>query len=118
VQEHKDRFVSGSASFRAAISLARLRRDNGLAGDARALRAPVHGWFTEGFDSADLIEAKALLDELRSARDLSTAAAGHLPLPAHQLYEAADARLARGLAGSQGHEMSRHPAICPDPDVT
>ena len=51
--------------LRAAASLARLRRDQGRHGEARDLLAPVYGWFTEGFDTADLIEAAALLDELR-----------------------------------------------------
>ena len=50
--------------LRAAASLARLRRDQGRGTEARDLLAPVYGWFTEGFDTADLIEAKALLDEL------------------------------------------------------
>jgi class 3 adenylate cyclase/predicted ATPase len=51
--------------LRAAVSLARLRRDQGRRGEARDLLAPVYGWFTEGFDTQDLKEAKALLDELR-----------------------------------------------------
>jgi hypothetical protein len=38
--------------------------DQGRAREARALLAPIYGWFTEGFGTADLIEAKALLDEL------------------------------------------------------
>ena len=46
------------------MSLARLRRDQGRRGEARELLAPVYGWFTEGFDTQDLKEAKALLDEL------------------------------------------------------
>jgi predicted ATPase len=50
--------------LRAAASLARLHRDQGRYGEARALLAPVYGWFTEGFDTPDLKEAKALLDEL------------------------------------------------------
>jgi len=50
--------------LRAAVSLARLRRDQGRRAEARELLAPVYGWFTEGFDTADLKEAKALLDEL------------------------------------------------------
>src|SRR5216684_531583 len=50
--------------LRAAVSLARLRRDQGRRAEARDLLAPVYGWFTEGFDTPDLIEAKALLDEL------------------------------------------------------
>jgi predicted ATPase len=50
--------------LRAAASLARLRRDQGRAVEGCDLLAPVYGWFTEGFDTADLKEAKALLDEL------------------------------------------------------
>jgi class 3 adenylate cyclase/predicted ATPase len=50
--------------LRAAVSLTRLRRDQGRRAEARDLLAPVYGWFTEGFDTADLKEAKALLDEL------------------------------------------------------
>jgi predicted ATPase len=50
--------------LRAAASLARLRRDQGRHTEARDLLAPIYGWFTEGFDTQDLKEAKALLDEL------------------------------------------------------
>jgi len=50
--------------LRAAVSLARLRSDQDRRAKARDLLAPVYGWFTEGFDTADLKEAKALLDEL------------------------------------------------------
>jgi predicted ATPase len=50
--------------LRAASSLARLCRDQGRRAEARDLLAPVYGWFTEGFDTADLKEAKALLGEL------------------------------------------------------
>jgi predicted ATPase len=50
--------------LRAAVSLARLRRDQGRRAEARDLLAPVYGWFTEGFDMPDLKDAKALLDEL------------------------------------------------------
>ena len=50
--------------LRAAVSLVRLRRDQGRRAAARDLLAPVYGWFTEGFDTPDLKEAKALLDEL------------------------------------------------------
>jgi predicted ATPase len=53
-----------SWELRAATSLARLWRDHGERQQARDLLAPVYGWFTEGFDTADLKEAKALLDEL------------------------------------------------------
>ena len=50
--------------LRAAMSLARLWRDQGKRAAARDLLAPVYGWFTEGFDIADLKDAKVLLDEL------------------------------------------------------
>ena len=53
-----------SFELRAAMSLARLWRDQGKARQARELLAPVYGWFTEGFDTLDLKEAKALLEEL------------------------------------------------------
>jgi predicted ATPase len=56
-----------SWELRAAMSLARLWRDQGKRQEARELLAPVYGWFTEGFDTLDLKEAnKALLDELAS----------------------------------------------------
>ena len=55
-----------SWELRAATSLARLWRDQGKVQQARELLAPVYGWFTEGFDTRDLKEAKALLDELTS----------------------------------------------------
>ena len=50
--------------LRAATSLARLLGDDGRQEEARELLAPVYGWFTEGFDTADLTDAKALLAEL------------------------------------------------------
>jgi len=50
--------------LRASVSLARLRRDQRRHAEAHALLASVYGWFTEGFDTPDLKEAKALLDEL------------------------------------------------------
>jgi len=50
--------------LRAAMSMARLRRDQGKRDEARELLAPIYGWFTEGFDTLDLKQAKALLDEL------------------------------------------------------
>ena len=53
-----------SWELRAAMSMARLWRDQGKVREARELLAPVYGWFTEGFDTRDLKEAKALLDEL------------------------------------------------------
>ena len=53
-----------SWELRAATSLARLWRDQGKRQQARELLAPVYGWFTEGFDTLDLKQAKAVLDEL------------------------------------------------------
>jgi predicted ATPase len=53
-----------SWELRAAMSLARLWRDQGKRTQGRDLLAPVHGWFTEGFDTADLKDAWTLLDEL------------------------------------------------------
>jgi predicted ATPase len=54
-----------SLELRAAMSLSRLWQQQGKRAAAHALLAPIYGWFTEGFDTADLQEAKALLDELR-----------------------------------------------------
>jgi predicted ATPase len=53
--------------LRAAVSLARLLSDHDRRSEARDLLAPVYGWFTEGFDTQDLKQAKALLDELGGA---------------------------------------------------
>jgi predicted ATPase len=53
-----------SYELKAATSLARLLARQGSGGDARDLLAPVYGWFTEGFDTIDLKDAKALLDQL------------------------------------------------------
>ncbi len=50
--------------LRAATSLARLRQGQGKSEEAHDLLAPVYNWFTEGFDTADLKDAKALLEEL------------------------------------------------------
>ena len=55
-----------SLELRAATSLARLWRDQDKRAEAHDLLAPVYGWFTEGFDTLDLMEAKALLAELAS----------------------------------------------------
>ena len=51
--------------LQAAVSLARLWRDQGKHTEARDLLGPIYHWFTEGFDAPDLKDAKALLDELR-----------------------------------------------------
>jgi len=53
-----------SLELRAAMSLARLWQQQGKQAEAHELLAPVYGWFTEGFDTADLQEAKALLEAL------------------------------------------------------
>jgi predicted ATPase len=53
-----------SLELRAAMSLSRLWQQQGKRGEARELLAPIYGWFTEGFDTADLQEARALLEEL------------------------------------------------------
>ena len=53
-----------SWELRASMSMARLWRDQGKRDKARELLAPIYGWFTEGFDTPDLKQAKALLDEL------------------------------------------------------
>jgi predicted ATPase len=55
-----------SWELRAAMSLARLWRDRGKRDEARDLLAPIYGWFTQGFDTLDLMQAKALLEELAS----------------------------------------------------
>jgi predicted ATPase/class 3 adenylate cyclase len=58
-----------SLELRAAMSLSRLWRQEGKRDDARALLAPIYDWFTEGFDTADLQEAKTLLDELGTGHE-------------------------------------------------
>ena len=50
--------------LRATVSLARLLRDNNRRAEARSMLADIYNWFTEGFDTADLKDAKALLEEL------------------------------------------------------
>jgi predicted ATPase len=54
--------------LRAAVSFARLRRDQGRRAEATDLLAPIYGWFTEGFDTPDLKEAKAPLEALPAPR--------------------------------------------------
>jgi predicted ATPase len=53
-----------SLELRAAMSLSRLWQQQGKQAEARALLAPIYAWFAEGFDTADLQEARALLEEL------------------------------------------------------
>ena len=62
-----------SWELRAATSLARLRRQQGRPQEAVALLAPILGWFTEGFDTADLQAARALLDDLENPAALEAA---------------------------------------------
>ena len=57
-----------SFELRIATSLARLWQSQGKRQEAHALLAPIYNWFTEGFDTADLKDAKALLDELEDGR--------------------------------------------------
>jgi predicted ATPase len=57
-----------SWELRAAMSLARLWQQHGKQAEARALLAPIYGWFTEGFDTADLQEARVLLEQLSGER--------------------------------------------------
>ena len=59
-----ERQQAKSWELRAATSLARLWRDAGRRAEAHDLLAPVYGWFTEGFDTLDLKQAKALIGEL------------------------------------------------------
>ena len=53
-----------SWELRASLSLSRLWQQQGKRGEARKLLAPIYGWFTEGFNTGDLQEVKALLEEL------------------------------------------------------
>jgi class 3 adenylate cyclase/predicted ATPase len=62
-----------SWELRASMSLARLWRDQGKVKEARELLAPVYGWFTEGFDTRDLKEAKVLLEELAACPGVAPA---------------------------------------------
>jgi len=55
-----------SWELRAAMSMARLWRDQGRRDEARDLLTPVYNWFTDGFDTRDMKEAKFLLDELHA----------------------------------------------------
>jgi predicted ATPase len=55
-----------SWELRAATSMARLWRDQGKRQQAHDLLAPVYGWFTEGFDTLDLKDAKAMLEQLKA----------------------------------------------------
>jgi predicted ATPase len=57
-----------SLELRAAMSLSRLWQQQGKQAEAQALLAPVYGWFTEGFDTADLQEARGLLEQLSEER--------------------------------------------------
>ena len=94
--------------LRAAASLARLRRDQGRPAEARDLLGPIYDWFTEGFDTPDLKEAKALLDELAVSRQLPLiyCIAGEFPRKAWQIAIASSgsavARMRVHICGSTG----------------
>jgi predicted ATPase len=62
VARHQD---AKSLELRAALNLSRLWQQQGKQAEARELLTPIYGWFTEGFDAADLQDAKALLEELK-----------------------------------------------------
>ncbi len=66
-----------SWELRTATSYARLLREQGSVGEAHELLAPVYGWFSEGFTTKDLKEAKALLGELRDCLGAGVGAHGH-----------------------------------------
>jgi predicted ATPase len=57
-------FATGEWELRATVSLARLWQKQGRVDEARQMLAEIYGWFTEGFDTPDLQEARALLEEL------------------------------------------------------
>jgi predicted ATPase len=103
--------------LRAAMSLARLRRDQGRCAEAHNILAPVYTWFTEGFDTPDLKHAKALLDEL-GARD------GHFGLAARPGSRtlrrksggsSATRPTSRGPAASAGRAEQPHRSRCDTP---
>ena len=66
VREHKQQMKAKAWELRATMSLARLLATQGRREEARTMLAEIYSWFTEGFDTADLKDAKALLDELGS----------------------------------------------------
>jgi predicted ATPase len=55
-----------SLELRTAMSLVRLWQQQGKQAEASELLAPIYGWFTEGFDTADLQKARALLEDMRA----------------------------------------------------
>src|SRR4029077_17105332 len=70
-----------SWELRAAMSMARLWRDQGKVQQAHELLAPVYGWFTEGFDTLDLKEAKAPLEQLASGARYALGSMGSMSMP-------------------------------------
>ena len=64
MMQSKSRAGNESLELRATMSLARLLASQGRRDEARTMLAEIYNWFTEGFDTADLKDAKALLDEL------------------------------------------------------
>jgi hypothetical protein len=75
-----------SLELRAATGLARLWQSQGKCQDAYDLLSPVYGWFTEGFDTADLKDAKAWLDELST--DKGVIKSDKVPKPVQAKFEA------------------------------
>ena len=65
--------------LRASTSLARLWRDQGKRAEARDLLTPIYDWFTEGFDAPDLVEAKALLNEIGRSSPMTADCAPTVP---------------------------------------
>jgi predicted ATPase len=91
-----------SLELRAAMSMSRLWQQQGKRTAARCLLAPIYGWFTEGFDTADLQEAKALLEELAEA---------HCPLRLARWRAAPVFGIWRVILGLfQGGDLRQHPA--------
>ena len=100
-----------SWELRTAMSLARLWRDQGKVQQARELLAPVYGWFTEGFDTRDLKEAKALLEELALQRFVRRTRIGHFQRGPSTRYDApsayGDAMKKRSRAGGEATKARR-----------
>jgi predicted ATPase len=85
-----------SLELRATTSLAKLLQQQGMRAEAYELLAPIYGWFTEGFDTADLQEAKALLEDLAQSRLSSSGASRHVTAPRVQ-YQAGNRGISAGL---------------------
>jgi hypothetical protein len=91
------------------MSLARLWRSQGKVSEARELLAPVYGWFTEGFETRDLKDAKALLDQL-AAWGRSAPAPGLAPTPKEALVLR---EINRTIAWPSLCSLTQHHSFCP-----